>query len=153
MNRNFTKEDIIKKYQTNVKSAMTAFVIAIVLGVIFVLRFLIKKNTDYFFSLTVTEVILGFSDSLLLPLLLIALYFLVYILLLVGAGKNTRFLKGCLGIYAVDTAVLLGRAAALFSQSDISVMAVDIIFHLFIIIFLSVGIYSDKKLEKLEGSE
>ncbi len=153
MNRNFTKEDIIKKHQTNVKSAMTAFVIAIVLGAVFVLRFLIKKNTDYFFSLTVTEVILGFSDSLLLPLLLIALYFLIYILLLAAAGKNTRFLKGCLAIYAVDTAVLLGRAAALYSQTDILVMAVDIIFHLFIIVFLSVGIYSDKKLEKLKMAE
>ncbi len=147
MKKGFTKEDIIKKHQTNVKSAMTAFSISVVLGAIFIVRFLIKKNTDYFFSLAITEIIISFGGAKLWSLLAIVLYFALYIFLLIRAGKNPRGLKACLAVYAVDTAALVGKMLAVASYTDYASEAVDVIFHLFIIVFICVGIYSVKKLD------
>ena len=52
MNKNFTKEDLIKKHETNVKSAASAFALSGILGLIYIVRFFITKNFDFYFSLT-----------------------------------------------------------------------------------------------------
>ena len=63
MRKDFTKEDIIKKHETNVKSAFTAYFLAFVLGLIYIVRYLIKQEFDFYFSLSFTDMMLKLESS------------------------------------------------------------------------------------------
>ncbi len=150
MNRNFTKEDIIKKHQTNVKSAVGLFALTAALGVIYIVRYFITDNFDFYFSLSFTEVILRklAVDNISAPLgySLIALFVLAVLAVAIVILKKPGWLHSALGLYMVDFAFL-----AVYIATDLgsfsSDRVIDIIFHLIITVFLIVGLKSQKELK------
>ncbi len=157
MNKKFTKEDIIKKHETNVKSANTALSLAGILGIIYVVRYFITGNFDFHFSLSLPEMMLklghggavGFPASYSVT----AVFFAVYILTVVLILKNQNLLKLGLAVYAFDFICLLffmfvvpGQLPDLFSTD----LYIEVILHFFVILFLSVGVYSHGKLKNSE---
>lgn len=153
MNKNFTKEDIIKKHETNVKSALGGFPLAGVLGVIYIVRYFITGNFDFHFSLSIPEMMLKLSHwgEIAKPLAygITAVFVLIYFALIILNIKNQKWLKASLVLYLVDFAALLVFMFAVIGNPD-SAMYIEVIVHFFIILFLTVAVYSDKKLKELK---
>ncbi len=157
MNKNFTKEDIIKKHETNVKSAFTGLSLAGVLGVIYVVRYFITGNFNFHFSLSLPEMMLklGHGGTVSAPVAygITAVFFALYILVTVLCLKDAKFLKGGLAIYAFDFACLLFFMFVVLRQFPDSFskdLYIEVILHSFNILFLSVGIYSHQKLKGIK---
>ena len=94
MNKNFTKDDIIKKHETNVKSAFTAVALAGVLGLIYVLRYFITGNFNFHFSLSFPEMMvkLGHGETVTATVAYTAtaVFFAFYILSAVLIMKDAK---------------------------------------------------------------
>ncbi len=154
MNKNFTKEDIIKKLETNVKSAFTGLSLAGVLGLIYVIRYFITDNFDFHFSLSVPEMMLKLGAqntvSTVTAYAVTGVFFAVYILITVLCLKNEKFLKAGLALYALDFVCLLFFMFVLSPKPVPNELYIEVILHIFNILFLSVGVYSQKKLKKLK---
>lgn len=150
MNKNFTKEDLIKKHETNVKSAASAFALSGILGLIYIVRFFITKNFDFYFSLTFTELSLRLSDCGKIPdilsYVLIAAYAAIYIIVCLLAAKNPAKLSVALGLYIID--FLCFVPLFIFHGEIRPEYFIDVIVHLFVIIFIAVGIKSVACLRK-----
>lgn len=156
MNKNFTKEDIIKKHETNVKSANTAFFLVGVLGIIYVVRYFLTDNFDFHFSLSLPEMMLklGHGGTVSSPVAygITAIFFALYLLITVLTVKNPKFLKLALTLYSFDFLCLLFFMFVVLRQFPDSFSAdlyIEVIIHIFVILFLSVGIYSHGKLIKI----
>ncbi|MBE6786371.1 MAG: hypothetical protein E7538_09100 [Ruminococcaceae bacterium] len=150
MNKSFTKQDLIKKHETNVKSATSAFVLAGILGLIYIARFFITKNFDFYFSLTASELFLRLGDCGSMPLALsytlIAVFIAIYFIFAVLATKNPKRLSPALGLYIADC---LCFVPLFVFRGDIRPeYFIDVIVHLFVIVFLAVGIKSYGRLKK-----
>lgn len=155
MNKSFTKEDIIKKHETNVKSAFTVVALSGVLGLIYIVRYFITDNFDFHFSLSFPEMMLklghGGTVSSFLAYGMTAAFFALYLLSAVLILKNAKYLKLSLALYAFDCVSLLFYMLVVLRQfpgSFTKDLYIEVILHFFIILFLSVGVYSDKKLKK-----
>ena len=157
MNKNFTKEDIIKKHETNVKSAFTGLSLAGVLGIIYVVRYFITGNFNFHISLSVPEMMLklghGETVSPAVAYGVTAAFFAVYLLVTVLCLKDAKFLKAGLTVYSFDFICLLFFMFVVlrqFPDSFSTDLYIEVILHCFVILFLSVGIYSHGKLKKLK---
>ena len=154
MKKNFTKEDIIKKYKTNVTSAYTALSLAGLLGVIYVIRYFITGNFDFHFSLSIPETMLklGHSETIspVAAYTVTAIFFAVYVLIIVLTLKNEKLLSAGLVLYALDFLCLLIFMFVIMKGVFSSSMYIEVIIHLFTILFLSVGVYSQKKLKEMK---
>lgn len=151
MNKNFTKEDIIKKHQTNVKSAGSAYCLAGILGVVYIVRYFITGNFNFYFSLSFTDGVLksieGGSLSLAAGYTMIGLFVALYVAGVILVAVNPKHLVYTLIVYLSDFACLLGQ---IFLNLDTFKpdRLIDVIIHCFIIIFIAVGIHSEKYLRK-----
>ncbi|MBR6567647.1 MAG: hypothetical protein IKK60_03245 [Clostridia bacterium] len=157
MNKNFTKEDIIKKHETNVKSANTAFTLVGVLGIIYVIRYFITGNFDFHFSLSVPEMMLklghGGTVNPYVAYGVTAVFFLVYILVTVLTVRNPKFIKLGLAFYTLDFLCLLFFMFVVLRQFPDSFsddLYIEVIIHIFVILFLSMGVYSHGRLKKTD---
>ena len=150
MNKNFTKEDLIKKHETNVKSATSAFVLSGILGLIYIARFFITKNFDFYFSLTASELILRLADDGSMPAAfsytILADYVIIYFIIAVLATKNPKRLPLALGLYVIDCLCFI--PLFIFHADIRPEYFIDVIVHVFVVIFLAVGIKSAKWLRK-----
>lgn len=150
MNKNFTPEDIKKKHETNVKSATSGFVLAGVLGIIYIVRYFMTKNFDFHFSLTFTELFLRLSDFGETPdafsYVLIADYMAIYFVVAFLAARNRKRLSLALGLYIFDCLCFI--PLFIFHGSIQPEYFIDVIVHIFVIIFLSVGISSSRRLTR-----
>ncbi len=151
MNKNFTEEDIIKKHQTNVKSAQSAFALAGMLGIIYIVRYFITGNFDFYFSLSFTQAwlmkVAEGTASEDLGYSLIAVFIIAYLSLTAVIVKKPARLDSALGLYMIDFAYLIG--CFIIKSSNITGdILIDVILHIFIIVFLIVGIKSEKKLRE-----
>lgn len=155
MNKNFTPEDIQKKHETNIKSATSGFVLAGVLGIIYIVRFFITKNFDFYFSLTFTELILRLADYGSLPCVLsyalVAVYVIAYLIIAVLAAKSIKRLTAALGLYLFDCLCFI--PLFIFHGGIKPEFFIDVIVHLFVVIFLIVGIKSTKKAHRNDEAE
>ncbi len=158
MKKKFTEEDIIKKHNTNVTSAFTGLSLAGVLGIIYVVRYFITGNFNFHFSLSLPEMMLklGHGGTVSSPVAygVTAIFFAVYLLITVITLKNTKFLKFGLALYAFDFACLLFFMFVVlrqFPESFSNDIYIEVILHVFNILFLSVGVYSDKKLKNMKS--
>lgn len=147
MSKNFTKEDMLKKNETNIKSATSSFSLAGVLGLIYIVRYIIKGNFDFYFSLSLTELMLRFSASDTIPEVaaytIIAAYLLLFIGIAVLTAKSAKNLKYALIFYSADCLCLI--PIAIFSGNSLTPeFFIDVIVHFFVILFLIVGIKSAK---------
>ena len=148
MNRNFTPEDIKKKHETNVKSATSGFLLAGVLGLIYIIRFFITKNFDFYFSLTFTELLLRLSDYGETPdafsYVIIADYVAIYFIVAILAARNSKRLPLALGLYLLDFFCFI--PLFIFHGTVQPEHFIDVIVHVFVVIFLAVGIKSSRKI-------
>ncbi len=149
--KNFTQEEIIKKHQTNIKSAVTALFLAGVLGIIFAVRYAVKGDFDFYFSFGFTEALLRLFDEGTLSVaptaLLAAFFFICYILFGALATKNQKWLYACLGLYLFDFVALGVMMLVILPRPLPGDTYIDVILHGFITVFICVGIYSHRKLE------
>lgn len=156
MNKNFTKDDIIKKHNTNVISAGAMFIIVGVLGVIYIARFIIFGNFDFYFSLSFTDMLLKIGHekgSFLVPAILIAAFLIIYLVATLMAAKNSKFLILPLGVYLFDFAALITCMAFLWEKPLNPDCYIELIVHIIITIFLIVGVRSERKLRYLKVDE
>ncbi len=152
----------IKKLQTNVKSAQSTYALAGVLALIYMARYFITGNFNFYFSSYIIEFLLKISapEITVNPLIsantayiLIGVYIAVYVLSGVVMLKFNKLLALCLGIYAVDFILLIaGTASGIFGSFSEDIF-IDIIVHIFVTAFLAVGTYSAFRLSKTKTAE
>ncbi len=150
MNKKFSQEDILKKHETNIKSASTAILLSGILGLIYVVRYIISGNFNFYFSLSFTDLLLRLSEnkgSIILPAVISIAYILAYASLSVIMSKNKKAIFAGLGIYLFDFACLIYSFICVFPKPVDSTHFIDVIVHLFVITFIAVGIVSQKKLK------
>ncbi len=154
MNKNLSKQDKIKKLQTNIKSAQSTFALSGILALIYVVRYFVTGNFNFYFSSYITEFALKASQSNMLPTTasyaVLAVYAAVFIVCCVFSLKAKHGLLTCLIFYALDfIALVAGTVISPFGPVGEEVF-IDIIVHVFVILFLVVGVYSAKKLPEIE---
>ena len=151
MAKNFTKEDIIKKHETNIKSATSGFSLAGILGIIYVVRYFISGNLNFYFSLAFAEAMLRLCQTEILTTLsalaLIAVFFILYIFVIVLIAKDSSRLKLGLGLY-LFACLCLVVTGLLRGDSFAPDFFIDVIVHAFVVIFIAVGIRSVKAMKK-----
>ncbi len=144
----FTAEDRLKKHETNVKSAVSGYCLAGILGLVYIIRFIITKNLDFYFSLTFTRLLLVFGIEgkigTAVSLVLSAGFVLVYFLMAVLAVRDAKRLWLCLGVYVIDCICFVPLAFALKGVTPD--FFIDVIVHVFVIVFLAAGIVSSRKI-------
>jgi len=151
MKKDFTKEDILKKHETNIKSASTAILLSGILGLIYVVRYISSGNFNFYFSLSFTDLLLRLSEnkgSIVLPAVISVVYILVYASLSVLMAKSKKAIYAGLGIYIFDFICLIYSFVCVFPKPIDSAHFIDVVVHLFVITFLIVGIISQKKIKE-----
>lgn len=151
MNKDFTKEDILKKHETNIKSASTAILLSGILGLIYVVRYILSGNFNFYFSLSFTDMLLRLGEdkgSILVPAIISVVYILIYTSFSVLMAKSKKAIYAGLGIYLFDFACLIYSFVYIFPKPLDSAHFIDVIVHLFVITFLVVGIISQKKIKE-----
>lgn len=159
MSKTLSKQDKIKKLQTNIKSAQSTFALAGILALIYVVRYFVTGNFNFYFSSYITEFALKAADSNIPSAVslsssgaycILAVYAIIFIVCCVFSLKAKHGLLACLIFYIVDFAALIcGVVMSPFGVVGEEIF-IDIIVHIFVILFLSVGVYSVKKLPEVE---
>lgn len=151
-------EQLEKRFRTDIKSAQGVIAMATVLSLIYIVRFLFAKNFDFYFCTAVTEFFLkaaqfspDFNGSIpnAVSIGLIVFYLAACFAVVFLTQKKPERLWLALSIYSFDTVFMLWVKLSGFFGAFQSSDFIDIIFHLFVLAFLVVGIVGNKKLEKL----
>lgn len=157
---NMNSEHLEKRYKTDIKSAQGVVAMATVLTVIYIIRRLFTGRFDFYFCTAVTEFLLKaaqFSPEYrgALPnaaaIAGIVVYIGLFIVAVILSQKKAKLLWFSLALYTFDTVFLLAVDLSGYFGSFAAEYLIDIIFHLFILVFLAVGIHANKKLEKLKN--
>lgn len=147
-----------KYYKSYIKSAQSTVALAALLNLVYVIRAVFAKNLDFWFSLYSTQFAIKASQfvpslagniSKIACAAIILAGTLVLIIPDSISLKKPQWLWGCFAVYALDTVLMAWGFATNhfddFSQGSV----IDIIFHVFILLFILVGIISNNKLKKL----
>lgn len=154
MNKNISKPDKIKKLQTNIKSAQSTFALAGILALIYVVRYFVTGNFNFYFSSYITEFALKAAQNNMLPTTasyaVLTVYAAFFVVCCIFSLKTKHGLLICLIFYALDfIALIAGTVVSPFGPVGEEVF-IDIIVHVFVILFLVMGVYSAKKLPEIE---
>ncbi len=159
MSKTLSKQDKIKKMQTNIKSAQSTFALAGILALIYVVRYFVTGNFNFYFSSYITEFALKAADENIVSAVslssaasyaILAVYALLFLVCCILSIKSNIGLIACLIFYLIDfIALIAGTALSVFGPLTEETF-IDIIVHVFVVLFLSVGVYSAKKLPVLE---
>lgn len=154
--------DAEKRYKTYIKSAQGTIGMILVLDLIYILKALISKNLNFWFSFYSTQYMIkassfvdGYNGNIpkAVSVVVIILTIAVFAVLTGLSQKNPKLLYACLVLYALDTVFLLvGDAINIFGDFCESCF-IDIIIHAFVVAFIINGIYGAHKLEKLKSKE
>ena len=153
-----TTQDKIKKMQTNIKSAQSIFVLSGIHALIYVVRYFVTGNFNFYFSSYITEFALKAADENIASAVtlsngasyaLLAVYAVLFLLCCVLCLKSKIGLWACLTLHLTDYAALLAGTALSVFGSFREEIFIDIIVHFFVLLFIVVGIYSTYKLPKL----
>ena len=153
-----TTQDKIKKMQTNIKSAQSIFVLSGILALIYVVRYFVTGNFNFYFSSYITEFALKAADENIASAVtlsngasyaLLAVYAVLFLLCCVLCLKSKIGLWACLTLHLTDYAALIAGTALSVFGSFREEIFIDIIVHFFVLLFIVVGIYSTYKLPKL----
>lgn len=151
------KEELTKKYNTYVKSGIGAMVIALVTTLIYILRVLLSPGKEMWFSTYITQFML--KSSGILPqytevvakpvaIVVIAVCFFALLIPTILSQKKSACLYPVFALYLADTIMniicLSLNVFGDYSQSSL----IDVIFHLFILVFILVAIYGSYQLKK-----
>lgn len=162
MSKTLSKQDKIKKLQTNIKSAQSTFALAGVLALIYVARYFVTGNFNFYFSSYITEFALKAADENIASAVslsgaasyaILAVYAVGFLVCCILSIKTKIGLIACLVFYLIDfLALICGTAFSVFGPLAEEAF-IDIIVHVFVILFLSVGVYSVNKLPEIEGEK
>ncbi len=157
MKKNFTAEEIIKSHETNIKAATSLYTLAGALCGIYILRFFITKNFNFYFTLAFPDMFLKLGDSGELPFAVGVVLALAALLAYIIPGaflmkKHTLFPLAVI-IYIADTLCLLFCDFVLWSKPESSDFVIDIICHLWVLLFLFVGLSSARALKKEKAKQ
>ena len=162
MAKNLSKQDKLKKLQTNVKSAQSIFVLSGILALVYVVRYFVTGNFNFYFSSYITEFALRAADenvvsavtlSASASYIILAVYAVIFIVCCVLCLKPKIGLWACLLLHLVDYGSLIaGTILSVFGPFREEIL-IDIIIHFFVLLFISVGIYSAYKLPKYEDKK
>ena len=155
-----TTQDKIKKMQTNIKSAQSTFALFGIMALIYVVRYFVTGNFNFYFSSYITEFALKAADSDVFSTVILssgssyailAVYAVLFILCCVLSLKTKFGLWACLILHLTDyAALIIGTALSVFGPFREEVL-IDVIVHFFVLLFILVGIYATYKLPKLEA--
>lgn len=143
-----------KYYLSYIKSAVSSLAIVLILNVIYIVRFFIKKEFSFFFSIYTAEFMLkcgGFAEGYerVFPeaVAVAGVIFVtgVFIMLTAFCSKKAEFIKYGFGVYLIDSVFLLWGAITNPFGDVTENIFVDVIFHFLILVLLAVGIYGYKK--------
>lgn len=151
-----------KRLQTDMKSANGAMAIALVLTVVYIVRALIAKNLNFYFSLYTVEFLIkssdfapGFRGSLpgAAAAAIIVAFIAVSAVFTVLSQKKPVFLYGCLAVYGFDSVFMLAGKFSGYFSPVVAEDYIDIIVHAFILAFLIMGTVSYHKMKKIESEK
>lgn len=154
------KTEAPKYYSTYIKSAQGTVGLALILNLVYIIRAVFAKNLDFWFSFYITEFAVKASEfapsyqgsvSKLLSAVIIVVSAVVLIAPVALAMKKPEMLYPCLVLYALDTAFMawgfVTNHFGDFSQASF----IDVIFHVFVLFFIVLGIISGEKLKKFKA--
>ena len=159
MSKNLTKQDKIKKLQTNIKSAQSIFALSGILAVVYIVRYFTTGNFNFYFSSYITEFALKSANesiataitlSSTMAYAVLAVYAVLFLLCCALCLKSKIGLWACLLLHVVDYASLIAGTALSVLGPFREEIIIDIVVHFFILLFIVVGIYSQNKLPKVE---
>lgn len=159
MSKNLTKQDKIKKLQTNIKSAQSIFALSGILALVYVVRYFVTGNFNFYFSSYITEFALKAADESVASTVtltstaayvILAVYALLFVVCCALSLKPKIGFIACLIFHLADyTALITGTSLSVFGPFREEII-IDLIVHFFILLFIVVGIYSAYKLPKVE---
>lgn len=151
----------LKRIQTDIKSAQGAMAMSLALTLIYIVRALIARNLDFYFSLYTVEFLIkasefapGFKGSLpgAAAIAVMVAFIAAAAVFTVLAQKKPVFLYGCLAVYGFDTIfMLIGKLSGYFSPFEQTEL-IDVIVHGFILVFLIIGVIAQEKLKKFDAN-
>lgn len=152
MSKKFTKEDIIKKHQTNVKSAQTVLILAGVFGIVHIVQLIFSQKNGFYFSFGVPALMFDLLEentvSSLVAWGVTAVYLVLYFAFFLLGGKSAKWLIGSLAVYFTDFLFCLYRIFVFYGASVTEDKYISLAVHVFIVVFLIIGIISGNKLSK-----
>lgn len=149
-----------KKLRTNIKSAQGTLALAEILAVVYILKLCLSRSFDFYFSTFGSEFILKSSSfakdypgtlSIGVTICLAVLYNGAFIALSVIANKKPNLLWLGLSLYSIDTLWMIIGLSTQYLEPFTPEKWIDIIIHIFVLLFLAVGVDSVQKLKKLES--
>lgn len=152
----------LKRFQTDIKSAQGAMAMSLVLTIIYIVRALITKNLNFYFSLYTVEFLIkssdfapGFRGSLpgAAAAAGIVAFIAVSVVFTVLSQKNPVFLYSCLAVYGFDSLFMLAGKFSGYFSPVVAEDYIDIIVHAFILVFLIIGTVSYQKMKKTESEK
>ena len=156
MKKNFTTEEIVKSHETNIKAATSLYTLAGALYAVYVVRYFITGNFNFYFKLAFADLFLQLGHSGEIPfflgVILALLSLLIYILPGAKLMKNHKLFNVAAVIYVADTLCLLFCDFVLWQKPQNSDFIIDIICHLWVFLFVIVGLRSAKALKKNKNS-
>lgn len=152
MKKKFTGEELIKSHKTNIKAATSLYTLAGALFAIYALRYFITGNFNFYFKLAFADMFLKLGDSGEIPFAVGVAVAVIAIIAYNIPGaflmkKPELFLPAAV-IYVADTICLLLCDFVLFKKPEGSDFIIDIITHLWVLLFVIVGLRSARELKK-----
>ncbi|MDO4380125.1 MAG: hypothetical protein Q4D20_04540 [Clostridia bacterium] len=153
--KHMDSKQLEKRYRTDIKSAQGVAAMALVLSLVYIVRWLITKEFDFYFCTSVTEFLLkaaSFSENFrgsipaAAAIAGAAVYIGLYILGVILGQKDPKKLWFTLILYLADTVFLLAIDFSGYFAPFAKENVIDIVFHAFLLVFLIVGVSSVKKL-------
>lgn len=155
--KHMNSKQLEKRYRTDIKSAQGVAAMAVILTLVYVIRWLFSGEFDFYFCTAVTEALLkaadfseGYRGSIPSAAAIagIAVYIGLYVAGVILAQKDPKKLWLSLFLYLFDTVVLIGINVFGYFGPFAKESVIDLVFHAFLLVFLIVGISSVKKLQK-----
>lgn len=152
MKKNFTPEEKLKSHNTNIKAAHSLYLLSGVLCIVYTVRYFIKGNFNFYFTLAFSDMFLklGHSGEIdkVLSLVLTAVFFLIYFGFGLAVAKKQSLFPALLAIFSLDTVCLLFCDFVLWQKPQNTDFIIDIICHFWVLLFLIVGTKSLVALKK-----
>ncbi|MCI7333598.1 MAG: hypothetical protein MSH34_01590 [Oscillospiraceae bacterium] len=157
--KHMNSEQLEKRYKTDIKSAQGVIAMVTVITLIYIVRWLYTREFDFYFCTAFTEFLLKaaeFSPEYrgavpnAAAIAGIVCYLAVYAASVILAQKKPQMLWFPLSLYVFDTVFLLVIDLTGYFGKFTSEYFIDIIFHVFILLFLIVGMVANKKLKELK---
>ncbi len=150
MKKKFTPEEVIKRHQTNVKAAGSLYSLAGALCAVYILRYFITGNFNFYFSLAFPDMFLklGHSGEInkLLSVVAALGFLLLYFLLGLLVVKKPKLFPILTVLYTADTICLFFCDFILWTKPESTDFLIDIICHIWVLFFLFAGLRSQRKL-------